>query len=121
MPIATLLLAQQQQADPWQALVSVLWIPAIFLLFWLFILRPQVKRQEAERRALQESLEKGDRVLVFGGIYGIIANISDKEDEVTVKLDENARMKVTRGAISRNLTKEEQLRQPAEPAKEEKK
>jgi len=51
-------------------------------------------------------------VLIFGGIYGTVVMVSQTEDEVTVKVDDNTRLKVTKASILRNLTKEQAAAAP---------
>lgn len=52
-----------------------------FLVFWLFILRPQRKKE----KELKEQISKmsiGDKIITIGGVVGTLANI--KDDEVTI-------------------------------------
>jgi len=77
----------------------------VALFFFMFI-RP-MRRQEKERQTLLSSTEKNDRVLTNAGIYGTVVSISEKEDEVVVKVDDNTRLKMLKSSIARNLTKEE--------------
>src|SRR5262249_38695042 len=88
----------------------------LFFLFFFIVLLPAQRRQERERLAMLAAVEKNDRVLTTGGIYGTIVSISDKEDELLVKVDDNVKLRMSRGSIARNLTKEEKARQ----AKDEK-
>ena len=101
-----------------QALMFPLMMLGIFVLFWLIVIRPSMRRQEAERQALFTGLEKNDRVLTSGGIYGTVVAISDKEDEMTIKVEDNVRLKMTRSSVVKNLTKEEKAREAAEKSKE---
>ena len=57
------------------------------------------KKQEAKRRELLNSLQKGNKITTIGGIIGTVIEV--KENEVTVKTDEsnNVRMKFARWAI----------------------
>jgi preprotein translocase subunit YajC len=59
-------------------LVAVLPLLGIALLFWLLIVRPASRRQQA-LRSLQESLSVGDEVLLAAGLYGTIRTIEDKK------------------------------------------
>jgi preprotein translocase subunit YajC len=45
-----------------------------------------------------ESLKRGDRVVLSGGIHGIITNV--KEHTFLVKVDENTELEVDRGSVS---------------------
>jgi preprotein translocase subunit YajC len=89
-------------------------ILAIGVLFYFLMIRPQ-RRQEKERQALLSALKKNDKVVTSGGIIGIVASVNEKQDEVTLKVDEssNVRLKVTKSSIARVLT-------PEAPAKEQK-
>lgn len=54
------------------------WIMMILFIaiFYLFLIRPQQKRQKKERE-FRESLKKGDRVVTSGGIHGKVHEIND--------------------------------------------
>lgn len=75
-------------------------------LFYFVLLRP-MRRQEAERKSLLGSLKKNDKVLTASGIYGTVVDISEKEDEITVKVADNVRVRMTKGSIARNISNEE--------------
>jgi preprotein translocase subunit YajC len=83
---------------------------AVFFLFYFIVLRPQKRRQERERQEQLSLLNKNDRVVTSAGIYGTIVSVSDKEDEVTVKVDDNTRLKMMKASIIRNITREETLK-----------
>jgi preprotein translocase subunit YajC len=91
---------------------------AVFFLFYLIVLRPMNRRQEQERQALLSNLKKNDKVLTNAGIYGTVVSVSDKEDEVVVKVDDNVRLKMIKGAIARNFTNEEAAKAAKEGKKE---
>lgn len=44
---------------------------AIFAIMWLFMIRPQQKKQK-EIRNFQNSLQEGTKVVTGGGIYGTV-------------------------------------------------
>jgi preprotein translocase subunit YajC len=62
------------------------------------MIRPQVKRQK-ELKNFRSALQKGDRIITTGGIYGKINNIQDNivtvdvGNNVTIKIDKNAVLK----------------------------
>ena len=92
----------------------------IFFLFYFVVLRPQKRRAERERQEQLTLLNKNDKVLTIGGIYGSIISVSDKEDEVVVKVDDNTRLKMTKASIGRNITREETLKAAKEAKTQEK-
>jgi len=99
---------QPTQQTPFPDLMLLL--PVLLLLFWLIVLRPANRRQEQDRQALITGLKKNDKVLTSAGIYGTVVAISEKEDEVTVKVDDNTRLRMTKASIHRNLSNEEAAR-----------
>lgn len=88
-----LLQAQAQQGSGW---TSIIMMAAVVLIFWLFMIRPQQKRQkEVQRR--REALSTGDRIVTSGGLYGTIRDI--KETEFVVEIAEGVRVRVDRGSV----------------------
>ncbi|MBI4386723.1 MAG: preprotein translocase subunit YajC [Elusimicrobia bacterium] len=81
-------------------LLSFLPIAAIFLIFYLLVIRPQ-QRQTKEHQKMLEALKKGDRVLTSGGLYGTVAGF--RGTDVELKISENTKVLVARSAISRVL------------------
>ena len=90
----------------------VLMLPMV-LVFYLLVIRPQ-RRQEQQRQTLVSNLKKNDKVLLTSGIMGTVVSVSDKEDEVVVRVDESCKLRIIKSSISRNLTQEEALKKPAE-------
>lgn len=95
------ILAQAKAADPpfWLSMLPFL---VIFLLLFPIVIWPQRKEQQ-KRDSLLTSLKKNDRVVTIGGIIGSVANISTDGKEITLKVDDNTRIKFTRTAISHKL------------------
>ncbi len=79
---------------------------AILLIFWLFMIRPQAKRQK-ELRKFRDALQKGDKVITTGGIYGKISSVT--ETTVVIQVDENTKLTVDKGSIIKDPT---DLQQP---------
>ena len=79
----------------------------IFGVFWFFMIRPQVKKQKAERK-FREGIKKGDKVVTSGGIHGKVSNVS--QGAVLVDAGEGIKLKIEKSAISLELApkKEEQ-------------
>ena len=48
----------------------------IIVVFWFFMIRPQMKRQK-ELKNFRDSLKKGDKIVTTGGIYGKVLEIGD--------------------------------------------
>jgi preprotein translocase subunit YajC len=82
-------------------IVSLLPLLAIIVVFYFFMIRPQVRRQK-EIKNFRESLKKGDKIITTGGIYGKINNISD--NVITVDIGNNIIIKVDKSAVLRDST-----------------
>ncbi len=74
-------------------------------IMYLFIFRAPKKKQKKHAEMVQ-ALQKNDKVQTIGGILGTIIDV--KDDEITLKIDEsnNTKMKVTAGAISKKVSKD---------------
>jgi preprotein translocase subunit YajC len=88
-------------------------LPAIFVLFYFLMIRP-MRRQEQQRQALIANTKKGDKVITHAGIIGTVVAIADKEDEITLKVDDNVRLKMLKSSIARNVTQEEAAKEQKE-------
>ncbi len=58
---------------------------AIFAIMWLFMIRPQQKKQK-EIRNFQNSLEKGTKVVTGGGVYGEVRSVDLAAGKVEVEI-----------------------------------
>ncbi|GAA1809194.1 hypothetical protein GCM10009795_063150 [Nocardioides hankookensis] len=72
----------------------------IVLLFWLFIIRPQSRRQK-ELRSMQSSLSVEDEVMLTSGVYATVREVED--DHVLVEIAEGVVIKVARGAVGNKI------------------
>ena len=84
------------------SLMSMLPILAMILVFYLFMIRPQMKRQKNER-SFQETITKGSNIVTSSGIHGKIVEVNDKDN--TLMIETNAgKIKFERSAISMELS-----------------
>lgn len=58
---------------------------AIFAIMWLFMIRPQQKKQK-EIRKFQNSLQEGTKVVTGGGMYGTVKRIDLAANTVDVEV-----------------------------------
>jgi len=72
----------------------------IIVVFYFFMIRPQMKRQK-ELRAYREALKKGDKIITTGGIYGKVSEIKDAY--VTVEIADGVKIKVDKSAIVQSM------------------
>ena len=75
-------------------------IVMIGVLFYLLIVRPE-KRKQSDVAKMQANLKKNDHVVTAGGILGVVVNASQGVNEVTLRVDDNTRIRVLRSSILR--------------------
>jgi len=75
----------------------IIFLAVMFGLMYFVMIRPQRKRQK-EQQQLQEELQRGDRVVTAGGIYGVVESLS--EDSIVIKVESGATMRVARASVS---------------------
>ena len=83
---------------------TLLMFGLIFVVFYFFMIRPQVKKQK-EQKKFREALGKGDRIVTIGGIHGKIAEL--KEDTVIIEVEGGHRLKIEKSAIAQEFSSEE--------------
>ena len=81
----------------WAKYGMFVFLIAIFALFYFVMIRPQRKRQK-EHQTMMQGLQKGDKVVTAGGIYGTIESLS--EDTVVIKVEGGTTLRVARGSLS---------------------
>jgi len=79
-----------------EGITSFMPLVLIFALMYFLLVRPQQK-QKKKREELLNSLEKGDKVITIGGIYGIIRDI--KGDVFTLEISKDIKINTTKNAI----------------------
>jgi len=89
-------LLMTQPTEGQNPFMSFLPLLAIIVVFYFFMIRPQMKRQK-DLRKYREALQKGDKVITTGGIYGKINAI--KDNHIIVEIDDNVKIKIDKSAI----------------------
>lgn len=74
---------------------------AMFAIMWFFMIRPQQKKQK-ELREMRKTLDKGDKVITQGGIFGTIVGVG--ENYFMVEIDNNVKIKVARDLVFKDIT-----------------
>lgn len=78
-------------------------IIAMFVIMWLFMIRPQ-RKQQKELEKFRNGLKKGDKVVTAGGIYGTVDEIKDRT--VLIKVDGDVKLKVDKNSLVRDFTQD---------------
>jgi preprotein translocase subunit YajC len=81
----------------WSQWGMIIFLVAIFAVFYFVMIRPQRRRQK-EHQEMMQNLQKGDRVITAGGIYGTIDSL--REDSVIIKVEGGGTLRVARGSVT---------------------
>jgi preprotein translocase subunit YajC len=94
MLIATQAAAAGGGAAGWLMLVPYL---LIFLVFWLFLIRPQQVRMKAHR-AKVAAVKVRDQVVTAGGVVGKVTKVDD--DYVDIEIATGVKVKVVKSTLA---------------------
>ena len=110
----------QSVGDASQQSTFFQFIPLVLILgvFWFLIIRPQQKKQKAHQRMV-DSLNKGDKVVTNGGIFGTIVKVGD--DRITLEVASKVHINLERQQVSRMDIKSDVSRDEKEDDSKEKK
>ena len=76
----------------------MLMLGLMVLVFYFFMIRPQMKKQK-DLKKFREALAKGDHVVTIGGIHGRILEVADS----TVLIEsEKTKLRLDKSAISQS-------------------
>lgn len=78
-------------------IISFLPIILIIVVFYFFMIRPQMKKQKDQNKFRQE-LQKGDKIVTIAGIHGKIVEVQDTT--FTMEVEGGMRMKIEKSAVS---------------------
>jgi len=82
-------------------IVSFLPIVLIIVVFYFFMIRPQMKKQKDQVK-FKEGIQKGDKIVTIGGIHGKIIEIQDKT--FTIEVENGVKLKIEKSAVSLEST-----------------
>jgi len=96
--IATILLQAAGGGFDYRTMIT---FGLIAVVFYFFMIRPQVKKQKDQKKYVNE-LKKGDRVVTTAGIHGRIIDVA--ETTFLVEVD-NGKIRFDKSAISLEASK----------------
>ena len=102
--LGILLMSPAEGAKDGGGLQTIIMFGAIFIVFYLFMIRPQMKKTK-EAKKFKESLSVGTKIVTIGGIHGKIVEV--KENIVIIEIEGGNRLKLEKSAISKEFSVEE--------------
>ncbi len=93
--------AQGSSAGGWTMWVMLL---LIFVVMWFFMIRPQ-RKQQKELQKFRDGLQKGDKVVTVGGIFGTVVDV--KEKYVVLEVDKDVKIRVDKNGLVKDYSEAE--------------
>src|ERR1035437_1066736 len=92
------IVAQAQQQSLYSMLLPMV---LIIVVFYFFMIRPQMKRQK-ELQKFRSALQKGDKVVTTGGLYGKIEEI--KDNIIVLEIAPNVKVRVDKSVVLKDIS-----------------
>ncbi len=77
-------------------ITMIIFLGLIFAVMYFLMIRPQRKRQSQHSQLIQE-LQRGDKVITTGGIYGELDAVT--ESEVILKVEDGTKLRFLKNSI----------------------
>lgn len=75
---------------------------AMIVVFWLFFIRPQAKKQKQQKTFI-DTLQKGDKVVTIAGIHGTVNKVNE-DGTISLEINPGSYIKMEKSAISMEMT-----------------
>jgi preprotein translocase subunit YajC len=82
---------------------------------YFVLIRPQQKRQQAQRQ-LGSNLDPGDYIVTHGGMYGTVIEIDDDEGTILLEVAPNVEIRMMKQSVMRRLVEEDDDREEGDDA-----
>ena len=97
------------QATPGGSSFMPFFFVAMILVFWLFFIRPQAKKQKQQKLFI-DNLQKGDKVVTIAGIHGTVNKVNE-DGTINLEITPGLSIKMEKSSISMEYTT--QVNKPA--------
>ena len=92
-----------QSGSGQSGLPMLIMLVAIFAIMWLFMIRPQQKKQK-KIREFQNALKEGDKVVTGGGVYGTVKRVNAQENTIDIEVARGVVITVAKGYVFADAT-----------------
>ncbi|NEW82800.1 MAG: preprotein translocase subunit YajC [Mariniphaga sp.] len=96
-----LFIVAQAPAGGASSVNMLLMMGLMIVVFYFFMIRPQMKRQK-EMTKFRSALQKGDKIVTTGGIYGKIDEI--KDNIIILEVAMNVKLKVDKSVVLKDMS-----------------
>jgi preprotein translocase subunit YajC len=89
--------------SPGSSFMSFIPIVLMIVIFYFILIRPSQKK-EKDRKKMIEAIQKGDKVLTSGGIYGVVVSVKPEENIVILKISDGTKVEFAKSAIQAKVS-----------------
>jgi preprotein translocase subunit YajC len=101
-----------QEREPANPLVTLLPFLLIGVIFYFLLIRPQQRRQRAQREMLS-AVQPGDEVVTVGGLFGVVERIDEESESVFLQVAPGTVLKFRKSAIAQIFPEQESAEEEA--------
>lgn len=95
---------------------SLIFMVAMFAIFYFMLIRPQ-RKKDKQIRDMRASLKRGDEIITIGGLHGKIVKITD--DYIIIEMEHaKQRIKIQKWAVHSVTNPSDYGEETVEPTKE---
>ncbi len=96
--MTTILFSILQQTQGGSMTSMIVMMVVLFAIMYFFMIRPQNKKQKEIQR-FRNALKPGDEVVTAGGLRGVVRNIDENENIITLEVATGVRLRFEKQAI----------------------
>ena len=94
-------------------LTSLVPMVLIFVVFYFLLIRPQEKKRRSQE-TLVSGVKKGEEVLTNDGIYGVVTQINDSDNTITLRIANDVEIKMQKNSIADIVSRSKGDNNPAD-------
>ncbi|MES2837271.1 MAG: preprotein translocase subunit YajC [Bacteroidota bacterium] len=95
--ILNILLMSSPTGKKGASIMDFLPIILIIVVFYFFMIRPQLKKAKDQKK-FHASIQKGDKVITIGGVFGRIVDVNDTT--FIIEVEGGGKLKILKSAVS---------------------
>jgi len=73
------------------------------VIFYFLLIRPSQKK-EKDRKKMLEAIQKGDKVITVGGMYGVVVSVRPEENIIVLKIADNTKVEFAKSSIQSKVS-----------------
>ena len=81
---------------------TLIFMGLIILVFWMFFIRPQTKKQKEQKKFI-EDLQRGTKVVTIAGIHGTVNKVNE-DGTISLEVSPGSYIKMEKASISMEMT-----------------